>query len=269
MTLQHVSCALLVWAVDLHDMVLSLTAQTSAHVQLAAVELAKAERTRALSRHRRALWQQGIQCRAPHVMFASTARAVLVIVSALLLGLLLALLPFQITCLPSSPVQHHVYYSASHIASITLTGDSGLLYATDSVRKRVIRYNSSGAVTAEWSVTEPLLTSPTSVAYSSNLDVAYGQEMLFVTDSTRTQLVKVDLQSGQQDGSALLPKPPQLWECSLVLAQSNGRVFSTWAVDRYRGYMARFIWSADDPTWRLTWTTEPVPPDLSSNINAA
>ena len=161
------------------------------------------------------------------------------------------------------PVQHHVYYSGSHVTSITLGSESSDLFATDVVQGRVIHYNSStGRVVDVWQVTDPALYSPTSAAYMyTEYDAV--RSLLYVADSTTGQVVKVNAQTGKRDITAALSIPGEMWECGLVLAERLWDETDVYVIDRYRGYTAAF--STNRPNNR-SWISLPAPAPPASNL---
>ena len=192
--------------------------------------------------------------------------------SAVLL-LVLLLIPLALSCIARDaaalpPVQHHVYYSGSHVTSIALQTDAGDLFATDVVHGRVIHYNASGRVAAVWTVTNPSLFSPTSIAYAS-IDVDYSTPQMFVTDSTTGAVVKVNPDTGEQEPNAVLSIPAEIWECGLLLAQYDGDDLALFVIDRHRAITASFddVATGRPPTRVTVSTPAPAPP--GSNLTAA
>ena len=145
------------------------------------------------------------------------------------------------------PVQHHVYYSGSHITSIALQTADGELYATDVVHSRIMHYNSSGSLLAVWSVTETPLYSPTSVAYVVNSN-DYDIRLLYVADSTTAAIVKVDPDNGTQVDSRAFSIPSEMWECGVLFAELDVSYVAVYVIDRYRGYVAK-LESDQPPLW--------------------
>ena len=184
----------------------------------------------------------------------------------LVLVLLVLLLSVQGEESSLPPVQHHVYYSGSHVSSITLSFDAGVtsgLYASDVVHNRVVHYDSSGSVLAVWNVTDPPLYSPTSIAHFDDESAAY--RVLFVTDSTSARLVAVDAQhNGTQDTAFTFSLPSDMRESGLLLAVGDPE-HALYVVDRYRGITARFQLSNQ----QLLWWTKPTPAPPGSTLTAA
>ena len=169
--------------------------------------------------------------------------------AVLSLFLLLLLSPLSRADDGLPPVQHHVYYTGSHVTSIAFANDSGALYATDVVHSRVIHYNSSGSVVAVWQVTEPQLYSPTSVTYLLNPDDA-DPRLLYVADSTTPQIVKVNPDNGTQDDSRAYSIPSEMWECGVLVAELDSSSVAVYVIDRYRGYSAR-LQPDQPPLWLM------------------
>ena len=164
-------------------------------------------------------------------------------------ALVLSLLSPSVNCADDAPppIQHHVYYSASHVTSIALETVSGALYATDVVHGRIIHYNSSGSVAAVWYVTEPQLYSPTSVAYVVQEQDPISR-LLYVADSTTAAIVKVYPNNGSQVNNRPLTIPAEMWECGVLLAELDTSLSPVYVIDRYRGYVAKLV-SDQPPLW--------------------
>ena len=184
--------------------------------------------------------------------------------------LVLSLLASCASCyVQPPPVQHHVYYTGSHVTSIAVSATGVLwpssnLYATDVVHGRILRYNSTtGRLLAVWNVTDSPLYSPTSV---SHLDESAAESrLLWVADSTTNQVVTVDVATGLRDTlSQPFSIPSQLFECGLVLA-SHGQV-ALFIVDRYRGIVAAN--SLFSPRTNF-WVSDPIPAAPGSPLTAA
>ena len=158
------------------------------------------------------------------------------------------------------PIQHHVYYTGSHVTSIALRTALGELYATDVVHSRIIYYNSSGAVEAVWSVTETPPYSPTSLAYIMDADDG-DPRLLYVADSTTPQIVKVNPDNGTQDDSFAFILPSDMWECGVLFADQQADDVSLFVIDRYRGYVAKLL---SDQS--LQWLTG-APPAAANGSN--
>ena len=184
----------------------------------------------------------------------------------LFLPLFLLLLFTSVCCAvdPLPPIQHHVYYSSSHITSIAVKTSAGDLYATDVANSRIIHYNSSGNVAAEWSVTEPHLYSPTSLVYATR-QYNPSARVMYVADSTIAAVVKVNPDNGTQDGSRTLTVPSELWECGVLLTQTYGQFIFVYLLDRYRGQLAKL---ESDPSQPLMWQLGPPPTPPDSNSTA-
>ena len=158
------------------------------------------------------------------------------------------------------PVQHHVYFSGSHVTSIALETTDGELYATDVVNGRIIHYTADGSVAAVWYVTNPPFYSPTSASYIVNAD-DNQRRLLYVADSTTARIVKVNPDNGTQDGTRTFSIPSQLWECGMLQVEFDGDAVAVYVVDRYRGYSAQL--SSSTPSMR--WITGPPPPTSPSD----
>ena len=200
----------------------------------------------------------------PHLLQAKCARP-----SSLVL-LVLSLLASCASCYdPPPPVQHHVYYSGSHVTSIAVSATgvlwpSSSLYATDVVHGRILHYNSTtGRLMAVWNVTDSPLYSPTSI---SHLDESQAESrLLWVADSTTNQVVAVDVTTGRRDTlTQSFSIPSQLYECGLVLA-SHGQL-ALYIVDRYRGIVAAN--SLFSPRTNM-WVSDSVAPPPGSPLTAA
>ena len=189
--------------------------------------------------------------------------------SCLVLLVLLLLASCASCYVQPPPVQHHVYYSGSHVTSIAVseTGvlwSSSSLYATDVVHGRIICYNiSTGAVMAVWNVTDSPLYSPTSI---SHLDESAAESrLLYVADSTTRQVLAVDVTTGLRDTlSQSFSIPSQLYESGLVLASSGQGAL--YIVDRYRGIIAAN--SLSSPRMNL-WVSDSIAPPPGSPLTAA
>ena len=172
-------------------------------------------------------------------------------------------LVFFVTCsaVPPPPVQHHIYYSGSHVTSIAYNWEVGDVYVTEVVQGRVIRYNGSGNVAEVWSVTDPPLYSPTSLAYDDS------RARLWLTDSTTGRVVNVNTSSGERinDSSGLpLPLPSQLWESGLV-SISSVPPYDLFIFDRYRGYTADVD---PDQLSSYQWLSGPPPATRVNNVTS-
>ena len=174
--------------------------------------------------------------------------------------LLLSLLLFlRSLCLPSAvvaqydfvpTVQHHVYYSGSHVTSIAAhtTVNAGELYVTDVVSNRVVHYNASGRVQAVWPISSaPSLYSPSSLAYFDRDEPDYPQ--LLVADSTTADILSVDARTGSLTNTAIVSPLPTMWETGIVLADDWNNVdeYVFYIIDRYQGYAAR--WNVQTGEW--------------------
>ena len=184
----------------------------------------------------------------------------------------LLLLLFVLSCVSLAddslpPVQHHVYFSGSHITSIALKSTIGELYVTDVVSAVVLYYNYSGRLLHDWPViTAPALYSPTSVAYVVDGVTDTVPRLLYVSDSTMGAVVKVNPVSGTQDPSFTLDVPAELWDTGLLLAVQSPAFDDLYVVDRYRGYTARVELYFDSQ--QLGWTTGPPPAPSAANLTA-
>ena len=161
------------------------------------------------------------------------------------------------------PIQHHVYYSGSHVTSIAVDV-SGDVYATEVVWGRVIHYNSSGNVQAVWRLTGPASWySPTSVAtMSSSYDAS---TLVYVTDSTTGRVLWMNGSTGEPIVSSLFALPPDMWECGLISAPGEYQ-YHIYVTDRYHGRTVRVNL---DNTSQYVWESDAAPPPPDSSLTAA
>ena len=190
----------------------------------------------------------------------------------MLLSLVSLLLPVADSAdVPLPPIQHHVYYSGSHVTSIAVRTpdaypDKSGVYVNDVVHSRIIHYNSSGNVQAVWNVTDPPLYSPTSLAHIDD-DYNFDTKRVFVADSTSAQLLTANIESGKRDDTVMYVVPRDMWEVGIV---ALGGTSPNWlyGVDRYRGYTACFEIDGGTVTQRR-WLSDHTPPQPDGQLTAA
>ena len=146
------------------------------------------------------------------------------------------------------PVQHHVYYSGSHITSgairVSETGAVYAVYVTDVAHNRLVHFNGSGGVVDVWSLTGPDpnfasgVYSPTAVVHMEGW--SFDTTVLYVSDSSNGRVLDVGVTTGYVGEYESWKLPEQMWECGLILALDDGgqgeRHAAMYAFDRYRGY---------------------------------
>ena len=175
-------------------------------------------------------------------------------------SLLLLVCSLTLTCTLAQlfpPVQHHVYFTGSHITSIALETDTGALFANDVVHGRVIRYNSSGGVSAVWSLTNNnnSLCSPTSLGLLAKKPRT-GSRLLYVTDSTTGSIISVDPVTGEQDNSVTWTVPAAIWETGVVVVDVTELLHvDLYVIDRYRGGVT--LLSPDGDNQVQEWLVQP------------
>ena len=165
------------------------------------------------------------------------------------------------------PVQHHVYYTASHITSIALETSAGALFATDVAHNRVVHYNSSGHIAAVWSFSHEALFSPESVGYPLQVIDDGLTRLLYIADSASARIVQLDPVTGAYDLSAEVAVPSELFECGVVLAQERDSYVGVdlYVLDRYDATMAKVDMGYTPVT---KWTAGPPPAAPSSSALA-